>query len=163
MGGVFGGGSAKAVASQPMADAAEAERKAAAQTWATYNATETWENAVNIGLGSIDQPGDYEMIARNASSTDIYSLVSQIATSALLSTQSVTAPKAACPLHLPSASCGHSTATQSAMQKALPPGRKSTTSQKRPAGWSTQYFLPVRLPSMPKVSSKFKRLTLKEN
>ncbi len=55
----------------------------AAQTWATYNATETWENAVNIGLGSIDQPGDYEMIARNASSTDIYSLVSQIATSAL--------------------------------------------------------------------------------
>lgn len=54
----------------------------AAETWASYNPTETWENAVNIGLGSIDRPGDYEMIARNASLTDLYSLVSQIATSA---------------------------------------------------------------------------------
>ncbi|CAB4159621.1 hypothetical protein UFOVP716_1, partial [uncultured Caudovirales phage] len=34
----------------------------AAETWATYNATEIWENAVNIGLGSIDRPGSYEMI-----------------------------------------------------------------------------------------------------
>jgi hypothetical protein len=55
----------------------------AAQTWATYDPTVTWANAENIGLGEIDQPGDYEMIARTSSLTDIYSLVSQIATSAL--------------------------------------------------------------------------------
>lgn len=54
----------------------------AAETWATYNPTETWANAVNIGLGEIDQPGDYEMIARSSSDTDLYSLCSQIANSA---------------------------------------------------------------------------------
>ena len=54
----------------------------AAQTWATYNPTETWANAVNIGLGEIDQPGDYEMIARTSSPTDLYSLCSEIANSA---------------------------------------------------------------------------------
>ena len=55
----------------------------AAQTWAAYDPTVTWANAENIGLGEIDQPGNYEMIARTSSLTDIYSLVSQIATSAL--------------------------------------------------------------------------------
>jgi hypothetical protein len=55
----------------------------AAQTWAAYDPTVTWANAGNIGLGEIDRPGNYEMIARTASLTDIYSLVSQIATSAL--------------------------------------------------------------------------------
>lgn len=54
----------------------------AAETWANYNPTETWENAVNIGLGEIDQPGDYEMISRSASNTDLYSLCTAIATSA---------------------------------------------------------------------------------
>lgn len=54
----------------------------AAQTWATYNSTETWANAVNIGLGEIDQPGDYEMIARSSSNTDLYSLCAEIANSA---------------------------------------------------------------------------------
>ena len=54
----------------------------AAQTWATYNPTETWANAVNIGLGEIDQPGDYEMIARTSSNTDLYSLCAEIANSA---------------------------------------------------------------------------------
>jgi hypothetical protein len=54
----------------------------AAETWANYNPTETWANAVNIGLGDIDQPGDYEMIARSSSNTDLYSLVSDIANSA---------------------------------------------------------------------------------
>lgn len=54
----------------------------AAETWATYNATETWANAVNIGLGEIDQPGDYEMISRSSSKTDLYSLCTDIATSA---------------------------------------------------------------------------------
>jgi hypothetical protein len=54
----------------------------AAQTWATYDPTETWANAVNIGLGEIDQPGDYELIARSSSNTDLYSLCSAIANSA---------------------------------------------------------------------------------
>jgi hypothetical protein len=54
----------------------------AAQTWATYDPTETWANAVNIGLGEIDQPGDYEMIARSSSNTDLYSLCADIANSA---------------------------------------------------------------------------------
>jgi hypothetical protein len=54
----------------------------AAQTWATYNPTETWANAVNIGLGNIDQPGDYNMISRSASNTDLYSLCTAIANSA---------------------------------------------------------------------------------
>jgi len=54
----------------------------AAQTWATYNATETWANAVNLGLGEIDRPGDYDMIARSSSDTDLYSLCSEIANSA---------------------------------------------------------------------------------
>ena len=54
----------------------------AAQTWATYDPTETWVNAVNIGLGEIDQPGDYELIARSSSKTDLYSLCTDIANSA---------------------------------------------------------------------------------
>lgn len=53
-----------------------------AQTWATYDPTETWTNAVNIGLGEIDQPGDYEMISRSASNTDLYSICTAIANSA---------------------------------------------------------------------------------
>lgn len=55
----------------------------AATTWATYNATTTWANAENSGLGDIDQPGDYELAARTASTTDIYSLVKDLATSGL--------------------------------------------------------------------------------
>jgi hypothetical protein len=54
----------------------------AAQTWATYDPTETWANAVNIGLGNIDQPGDYELIARSSSPTDLYSICTEIANSA---------------------------------------------------------------------------------
>jgi hypothetical protein len=54
----------------------------AAQTWATYDPTEIWSNAVNIGLGEIDQPGDYELIARSSSPTDLYSLCAAIANSA---------------------------------------------------------------------------------
>ena len=54
----------------------------AAETWANYNPTETWENAVNIGLGEIDQPGDYELIARGSSNTDLYSICAEIANSA---------------------------------------------------------------------------------
>jgi hypothetical protein len=54
----------------------------AAQTWATYDPTETWADALNIGLGEIDQPGDYELIARSSSNTDLYSLCTAIANSA---------------------------------------------------------------------------------
>ena len=32
-------------------------------TWATFNATQTWDDALNIGLGTIDRPGDYELAA----------------------------------------------------------------------------------------------------
>jgi hypothetical protein len=55
----------------------------AATTWATYNPTTTWADAENSGLGSIDTPGNYELAARASSVTDIYSLVSGLATSGL--------------------------------------------------------------------------------
>lgn len=55
----------------------------AAETWNSYTATTTWANAENSGLGEIDRPGDYELTARSASTTDIYSLVSSLATSGL--------------------------------------------------------------------------------
>lgn len=55
----------------------------AATTWAGYDPTTTWANAQNSGLGDIDQPGDYELTARSSSTTDIYSLVSSLATSGL--------------------------------------------------------------------------------
>jgi hypothetical protein len=55
----------------------------AAETWAAYDATTTWANAENSGLGEIDRPGDYELTARSASTTDVYSLVSNLANSGL--------------------------------------------------------------------------------
>jgi hypothetical protein len=55
----------------------------AATQWSTYNATETWANAQNSGLGEIDQPGDYELTNRSADTTDVYSLVAALATSGL--------------------------------------------------------------------------------
>jgi len=54
----------------------------AAEIWATYNPTETWANAVNIGLGEIDRPGNYDMISRPSNNTDLYSLCTAIAISA---------------------------------------------------------------------------------
>jgi hypothetical protein len=51
--------------------------------WNTYNATETWANAQNSGLGEIDRPGDYDLAARSANTTDVYSLVAGLATSGL--------------------------------------------------------------------------------
>jgi hypothetical protein len=57
---------------------------AGAVTWATYTpATTTWANAENNGLGEIDQPGNYELAARSSDRTDVYSLVSALATSGL--------------------------------------------------------------------------------
>jgi hypothetical protein len=55
----------------------------ASETWSTYTATETWATAQNVGLGEIDTPGDYELAARSASPTDLYSLVAALATSGL--------------------------------------------------------------------------------
>jgi hypothetical protein len=55
----------------------------AATTWSTYTATTTWANAENSGLGDIDQPGNYELTSRSSSTTDIYSLVRDLATSGL--------------------------------------------------------------------------------
>jgi hypothetical protein len=54
----------------------------AASTWATYSATETWENAVDLGLGEIDQPGLYIMENRGANPDTVYNIASQIANSA---------------------------------------------------------------------------------
>jgi len=55
----------------------------AALTWATYDPATTWANAENSGLGDIDRPGDYELMARSSEATDMYSLVSALATSGL--------------------------------------------------------------------------------
>lgn len=52
-------------------------------SWATYDPTITWANAENNGLGDIDTPGNYELAARTSNRTDIYSLVSALATSGL--------------------------------------------------------------------------------
>jgi hypothetical protein len=55
----------------------------AAETWDGYTPTTTWNDAGNSGLGEIDRPGDYELAARTTNLTDIYSLVSSLATSGL--------------------------------------------------------------------------------
>jgi len=54
----------------------------AATTWASYDATETWANALNQGLGEIDQPGLYTMSSRSAEPDTIYNIASFIADSA---------------------------------------------------------------------------------
>jgi len=55
----------------------------AALEWATYDPTIQWQNAQNSGLGDIDRPGNYELAARSSSRTDVYSLISALATSGL--------------------------------------------------------------------------------
>ena len=55
----------------------------AAESWNDYDALTTWENAENAGLGEIDRPGDYELAARSANTTDVYSLVASLANSGL--------------------------------------------------------------------------------
>ena len=54
----------------------------AATTWATYEPTETWANALNQGLGEIDQPGLYTMSSRSVEPDTIYNIASFIANSA---------------------------------------------------------------------------------
>jgi len=51
--------------------------------WNTYNPTTRWNQAQNTGFGEIDEPGDYELAARTSDRTDVYSLVSALATSGL--------------------------------------------------------------------------------
>jgi hypothetical protein len=55
----------------------------AALEWVNYEATTTWANAENSGLGEIDRPGDYELTARSAQTIDVYSLVAALARSGL--------------------------------------------------------------------------------
>lgn len=52
-------------------------------TWNDLNATDIWADAFNSGLGTIDQPGNYELTSRSSSVTDIYSLIANLATSGL--------------------------------------------------------------------------------
>jgi len=54
----------------------------AASQWSTYDPTETWENAENLGLGEIDQPGLYTMTAQSQTVNTIYNVISDIANSA---------------------------------------------------------------------------------
>ncbi len=56
---------------------------APALQWYQYDPTTTWANAENVGLGEIDQPGQYEMIHRPADPVSSYTLASQIAESGL--------------------------------------------------------------------------------
>ncbi len=49
-------------------------------TWANYTAGVTWANAGESGIGQIDT-GNYELAARSSNRTDVYSLVSALATS----------------------------------------------------------------------------------
>jgi hypothetical protein len=53
-----------------------------AETWATYSATETWEDASNIGLGDIDA-GEYTMSSRQIEDQVISTIANQISSSAL--------------------------------------------------------------------------------
>lgn len=55
----------------------------AALQWQNYDPTETWATAENVGLGEIDRPGNYELAQRSSNRTDVYSLVSALATSGL--------------------------------------------------------------------------------
>jgi hypothetical protein len=54
-----------------------------ALTWAAYDPTTTWVTAGNTGLGEIDRPGNYELAARSSNRTNVYTLVSALATSGL--------------------------------------------------------------------------------
>jgi hypothetical protein len=56
---------------------------APALQWQDYDPTTTWADAENVGLGEIDQPGQYEMVARAADPVSSYTLASQIAESGL--------------------------------------------------------------------------------
>jgi hypothetical protein len=50
-------------------------------TWATFDATQTWDDALNTGLGTIDRPGDYDLEAHTHDAADVYTIANKIATS----------------------------------------------------------------------------------
>jgi len=54
----------------------------ASLTWADYDPTETWANAGNVGLGTIDT-GEYTMVSRQISNSYIAPIANEIANSAL--------------------------------------------------------------------------------
>ena len=54
----------------------------AGETWATFDPTVMWEDALNTGLGEVDV-GDYTLDSQNSLDTDVYSLASTIANSGL--------------------------------------------------------------------------------
>jgi hypothetical protein len=54
----------------------------ASDTWSGYSTTETWATAANLGLGEIDQPGQYTMENRSSSEDTTYNVASLIANSA---------------------------------------------------------------------------------
>jgi hypothetical protein len=54
----------------------------AATTWSGYDATTTWADALNLGLGEIDQPGLYTMENRAADVDTIFNIAQLIANSA---------------------------------------------------------------------------------
>jgi hypothetical protein len=56
---------------------------APALQWYNYDPTTTWADAENVGLGEIDQPGQYEMISRSADPISSYTLAALIAESGL--------------------------------------------------------------------------------
>lgn len=53
------------------------------ETWSFYDATTTWENAENIGLGEVDRPGLFEMENRGVLPDTVYNIASLIANSGL--------------------------------------------------------------------------------
>ena len=54
-----------------------------AEDWSGYDATTTWVNAENVGLGEVDRPGLFEMENRAANPDTVYNIASDIANSAL--------------------------------------------------------------------------------
>jgi hypothetical protein len=55
----------------------------AALQWQNVDSAMQWNDAFNTGLGEIDRPGNYELAARSSDRTNVYSLVSGLATSGL--------------------------------------------------------------------------------
>jgi len=60
----------------------------AAETWSGYDPTTTWTNAENVGLGEIDQPGQYTMINRGSSPDTIYNIASNSCSASYLANSS---------------------------------------------------------------------------
>jgi hypothetical protein len=53
----------------------------AAEQWGTFDASQTWEDVLNVGLGEIDRPGDYDLAAHSHDELDVFSLAKEIAVS----------------------------------------------------------------------------------